>query len=117
MSKASPHKRQSSPEKTAYWRDHVEAWRESGLSQAEYGRRAGISTKCLCYWKRRFERESGVESVSPTIVSVSLPSSPEPQVPPRPIIIHTRGGARLEVGGDFHPEILEKILQVLERRS
>ena len=117
MSKASSHKRQSSPKKTAYWSDHVEAWRESGLSQTEYSRREGISIKSLGYWKRRFERESSVETLSPTIVSVPMPPSPESQVPPRPIILHTHGGARLEVGGDFHPEVLEKILRVLERLS
>ena len=115
MSKASSHKRQSSPQKTAYWRDHVEAWCESGLSQAEYSRRAGISTKCLCYWKRRFERESPIEAVSPTIVPVPMPFSPEPQIPHRPIVVHTRRGTRLEIGGDFHPEVFEKILRVLER--
>jgi hypothetical protein len=117
MSKASSNKRKSSSQKTAYWRNHVDAWRESELSQAEYSRRAGVSHKALGYWKRRFDREPPVDGASPTIVSVPMPPSPEPQIPPRPIVVHTRRGTRLEIGGDFHPEVLEKVLRVLEQLS
>lgn len=51
MSKVESSKRRSSPEKTAFWRWHVDALRESRLSQADYSRRKGISIKCLGYWK------------------------------------------------------------------
>ncbi len=35
--------------KGKYWRSHVAAWSDSGLSQAEYWRRYGLKAHNLCY--------------------------------------------------------------------
>ena len=40
-------------DKRTYWQQHVDACRSSGLTQAEYARRAGVTVKRLGYWIRR----------------------------------------------------------------
>jgi len=97
----------------AYWREQVDRWRESGLGQAEFSRQAGISLKSLGYWKRKFEREHIPEAATPTIVAVQRVHVQAP-LATRPIILHTPNGFRLEIDGDFHPQVLEKLLQTLD---
>ncbi len=41
-------------EKTRLWLTHVEAWRKSGVSQAEYCRQKGINSHQFGYWKKKF---------------------------------------------------------------
>ena len=111
------HKRRSSPRKTAFWRKHVDTWRESGLSQAEYSRQAGVSVKGLGYWKRRFERERKAQEMPPTpaIVAVQLPQLQEPASGIKPLFVHLQNGLRIEIPGDFTATVLEKLLRTLER--
>lgn len=116
-------KRKSSPRKTEFWRKHVNAWRESGLSQAEYSRQAGIAVKILGYWKRKLKREQELHETSsaPAIVAVQLPqikeSAPESAVVPEHshLFVHLQNGLRIEIPGDFTATVLEKLLRTLER--
>jgi hypothetical protein len=39
-----------------YWRGHVEAWRDSGLSQREYCTQHALKSHRLSYWVRRLAR-------------------------------------------------------------
>ena len=43
-----------SGEKTNLWSAHIEAWRQSGVSQAEYCRKNGINNHQFGYWKKKF---------------------------------------------------------------
>lgn len=112
MSKSKANKSTSA---AAYWRAHVDAWRESGLSQAEYSRRHGVSVKALWYWKRRFEKEQNPSAAAPVIIAVQ-PS----QLPPReeaytPLMLHLQSGFRVEVRGDFDPVVLAKLVRTVEQ--
>jgi transposase-like protein len=40
------------------WREHIEAWRVSGATQAAYCREHGVASSAFRYWKCRLERES-----------------------------------------------------------
>ncbi len=44
-------------EKTNLWLAHVEAWRQSGMSQTEYCRKNGINNHQFGYWKKKFTRK------------------------------------------------------------
>jgi hypothetical protein len=107
--------RRRQPKKESYWREQVAKWRASGLSQAEFSRRAGISDKSLGHWKRRFEREGLDKASAPTIAPAPIAPPAEQAIPRQPIIIHAGGGFRLEIAGDFNPTDLEKVLRTLER--
>ena len=40
--------------KRAYWKQHIDSWQETGLTQAEYCRRNNLKHHQLVYWKKRF---------------------------------------------------------------
>jgi hypothetical protein len=101
-----------SSRKAEYWREQVALWRSSGLSQAEYSRRSGISASSLCYWKKRFGEEEPSSSVT-AIVPVSLAPPSELEVEPRALILHMGGGFRIEVGGDFRTSVLKKLIRTV----
>lgn len=46
----------------AWWRNHVDVWRDSGLSGAEYCRRHGLKPQSFYWWRGRFTREDGGSS-------------------------------------------------------
>lgn len=47
-----------------FWVDHIRAWRESGLTQMQYGARQGISQGSLRYWSWRIGKEAGDKKAS-----------------------------------------------------
>jgi hypothetical protein len=69
----------------AIWRRHLVAWRDSGLSQAAYCRRHGLSLACFGYWYGKLR-------------STLSPSAPSAQALV-PIVVPevTRSDDRLEV--------------------
>jgi hypothetical protein len=51
-------------QKRIYWKQHIDSWQETGLSQAEYCRRHNLKDHQLTYWKKRFlKTEAGVSFV------------------------------------------------------
>jgi hypothetical protein len=51
-------------QKRIYWKQHIDSWQETGLSQAEYCRRHNLKDHQLTYWKKRFlKTETGVSFV------------------------------------------------------
>jgi hypothetical protein len=98
--------------KADYWREQVDLWRSSGLSQAEYCRRAGISASSLCYWKRRLGVEPPASWV-PAIVPVPLSCASAEESEPRPLVLHMGSGFRIEVGGDFRTSVLKKLIRTV----
>jgi hypothetical protein len=40
--------------KRIYWKQHIDSWQETGLTQAEYCRRNNLKHHQLVYWKKRF---------------------------------------------------------------
>ena len=51
-------------QKRTYWKQHIDGWQETGLSQTEYCRRHNLKHHQLVYWKKRFlKTETGVSFV------------------------------------------------------
>jgi len=48
-----------------HWRRHVEAWRESGLSQAAYCHQQGLNRKTFSVWTRRIQGDSPLGKGAP----------------------------------------------------
>ncbi len=42
-----------------YWSELVQAWRQSGLSQAEFCRRRNIKSMTFAWWKRQLQKQAG----------------------------------------------------------
>jgi hypothetical protein len=111
---------ESSPTEQS-WRERLEAWRRSGLSQAEFCRRQGLSRVSLSWWKSRIARQESVRpSVSPGtewLAVRALPSATgepggedgEPQLE-----VVLRGGRIVRVGSGFDASALLRLVQALE---
>ena len=103
--------------KQEYWQAQVDKWRESGLSQAEFCRQIGISSKSLGYWKRQFEQRQTTGQETQAVVAVPIAQVNERREGGQPIILHAWHDLRIEIPADFAPESLEKIIHVLGRLS
>jgi hypothetical protein len=55
--------------KSEKWRRHWEAWKESGMSQAEYGRRQELPIHAFRYWITKFNQPA----IPATTALVKLP--------------------------------------------
>jgi len=65
--------------KAAFWQSHLIAWRNSGLSQAKYCHRQGLSLPCFGYWRGKLREslpltEPPANTLLPIVVS-EIPSS------------------------------------------
>ena len=57
--------RQTSAQGEVYWRVHVEAWRASGQSRAEYCAAHGLSRKTFGWWAWRLDRQERPAAADP----------------------------------------------------
>jgi hypothetical protein len=94
-------------ERRRSWEHHLERWQGSGLSQAEYCRRHGLSAKTFGYHKRRIEK-------SPLCL-VEVPLAAAVYTPPRPLRLTVGLRYTIEIEAGFDSDTLRRLLEVLER--
>ncbi len=98
-----------------HWQAHVKALQQSGLSQAEYCRQQKLPYDAMTYWHHKFSRS--VEKLS-TLVPVPLHSLEQSPVQPQSssLKIILPGCISVEVGNNFSPVTLTRLLTTLEGR-
>ncbi|WOG26811.1 IS66 family insertion sequence element accessory protein TnpA [Endozoicomonas sp. 8E] len=99
-------------QKQQYWKDHIEAWQNSGLSQAEYVRRNGLPIKTFGYHKRRLQSAPKPQQ---TLVPVKVDNNDTYQVqtPESGISLVTPRGFTVALASDFDVACLQRLLQVI----
>lgn len=122
-------------EKQRFWGAQLRAWQESGLTQAEFCRRQGLGCNTFATWKHRFARRKLEPTEDLGTAGCSHEPSPVRLVPVRirsdvevptfvgdapadsraPLTLVTEGGYRIEVGDDFAPATLARLLVTLGR--
>jgi hypothetical protein len=143
MAKKRPSESAAAPEhepRSVYWRRQIEAWSASGLTQAEFCRRCGLSLASLRWWKWKLKSSAAATKSSSSARrsdrSTAGPKSPRflpiRVVPPRklegrssePAELPTevyelvlRGGHRLRVPADFDPAVLHRLILTVEATS
>ena len=91
-------------QKHYFWKQHIEAWRESQLSQRVYCDQNKLSFSSFGYWRKRLQTNKNAEKkLIPVTVMRSLPS----------INIYLPTGMRLECP----IEALEQILPLVYRST
>jgi hypothetical protein len=94
-----------------YWLEHIRKWQESGLSKAEYCRQNELARHRFYYRCQRFQRVAPEEGTA-----VALPFQASDLVSSRSSLTITVGERfHVAVEGDFHPPILQKLIQTLEQ--
>jgi len=111
---------ESSPAEQS-WRERLESWRRSGLSQAEFCRQRRLSPVSLSWWKRRFARqESATPAISPRTEWLAVRAVPTATAEPcgegsePQLEVVLRGGRRVRVGPGFDASALLRLVQALE---
>ena len=100
------------------WQAHVQTFRRSGLSRAEYCRRQNISYHALAYWQRKLSG-SGVGGAVPALVPVPLAGNiaSHSSLPGRAALrVILPGRLSIEVSDGFSPATLSRLLATLEGR-
>lgn len=91
-----------------WWR-HVKAWRESGMSQADYCRQQGLNPKTFSKWVRceyPVDKTTRLE-VIPIQVTPSLPKAEAA------VVLKLTQGVHLELSTAVSPRWLAELLQCL----
>ena len=105
------------PRVEQWWRRHVTAWRERGVSARVYGEEHGLSVHSLYAWKRKLaerdrERVQRSDTASPQFVAVEVRRDP---VPANGICIEIAADGTIRVPAELDPERLAAVLEVARR--
>ena len=96
----------------AHWRRHVEAWRESGLSQADYCRQQGLNHKTFSVWTRRVQVNPSLDKNTPLdLLPVQLEPSPSIASTQASMMLRLANGAQLELSTAVPPRWLAELLR------
>jgi transposase len=109
-----------------FWRDHVAGWKSSGLSLRLYSERHGLKAGTLGYWNSRLKAlaaDAPASSAGPEAAAMFLAvhvadpamSVPEPRNEGLQLVLP--GGYVVRVGRGFDAMTLDRLLDVVERRS
>jgi hypothetical protein len=98
----------------AHWRRHVEAWRESGLSQADYCRQQGLNHKTFSVWTQRVQVDLSLDKNAPLdLLPVQLEPSPSVASTQTSMMLRLANGAQLELSTAVPPRWLAELLRCL----
>jgi transposase len=107
-----------------FWRDHIAGWKSSGLSLRLYSEEHGLKAGTLGYWNSRLKARTadapapsaGPEATFLT-VHVAEPAVSVPEPRDDRIELALQGGCVVRVSRGFDAATLERLLDVVERRS
>jgi hypothetical protein len=98
----------------AQWQRHVEAWRESGLSQANYCQQQGLNRKTFSVWTRRVQGDLSLNKDTPLeLLPVQLELSALVASTPTSVMLRLANGVQLELSTAVSPGWLAELLRCL----
>ncbi len=96
--------------KQSQWRRHVDAWRKSELSQAEYCRLHGLNPKTFSTWTWR--KLSIAPNAQIDLIPVEVTPSAAPITPTETtMVLRFTSGVQLELSTAVSPRWLVEVLQ------
>jgi hypothetical protein len=102
--------------RAVYWQKHISKWSKSGLTQAEYCRRNGLSAAAFHWWKGELRRKSKAQKKSSTsmqFVEVHGVSPAHTGLGETYEIVLSRDRA-IRVGRDFDSDVLKRLIAAVE---
>jgi transposase len=109
-----------------FWREHVAGWKSSGLSLRLYSERHGLKAGTLGYWNSRLKAQAadapacsaGPETGATFLaVHVADPAVSVPEPRNEGVELVLPGGYVVRIGRGFDAVTLDRLLDVVERRS
>ena len=104
--------------RSSYWRERIEEWERSGLTQVEFCRQKKLSLSSLRWWKWELARRDRLGS-QPMFLPVRLTDlegqeKARSREPGNALEIVVESGYRIRVPEHFNPETLLRLLKTLE---
>lgn len=105
-------------DKARQWRDQIQGWQQSGLSQRNYCREHGLSVSTFQLWRRRLQTGASSKALEIVAVPVAQPAFRPGAAPGgSPIVVVIGGGQyRVELREGFSSAAFQETLNVLEVR-
>jgi len=100
-------------EKRRFWKQQIEHWKESGLTQTEFCRLHNLKTHQLTYWKKRFHSKQ--EQVS--LVELQWKPALQPTLSPSgsPLRLILNDQYRIDIDRGFDPFTLQQVVLSLRQ--
>lgn len=90
------------------WRQHVETWQASGLTQAAYCQQQGLNPHTFNGWRRRF---TATPTTSPGVIPIRV--SPTAPAPAAAVVLRLASGHQVELPASTAPAWLAELLRCL----
>lgn len=107
------------PSKRQFWIEHIKAWSNSDMTQAEYARQHNLPIRSFGYYRRRYfhgKQQAQAETTRTTLLPVTVvadePTKPAMTEPG--ITLQSPCGFRIELAAGFDPVALQQVLKALE---
>ena len=110
-----------------FWQEHLRAWSQSGLTQADYCRQHQLSAPAFGWWKRQLEGKPRPRKRSPAakqtergdrpdvrFVEVQRASAVDAGGSPAVYEVLLSRGRAIRVGHAFDPEVLKRLIATVE---
>jgi hypothetical protein len=91
---------------SAHWKNHIETWQSSGLSQAAYCRRQGLNAQSFSNQLHAFRAQRATES--PTLIPIQI----QPPLP-EAMVLQLVQGHRLEFPASVSAQWLAEFFRCL----
>jgi hypothetical protein len=101
---AEEEKELSPQEKAQFWKNHIKACKDSGLSQTEYCHQNNLKPHRFWYWRKRFKKIAKKEV---RFVPLNIPMTDSTQ---SKTSIITPNGYRIELAAGFDPVAVGQLI-------
>jgi hypothetical protein len=98
-------------QKRSYWKQQIEQWQQTGLSQAEYCRRNNLKHHQLVYWKKRYLKAETEVSFVPVQLETLLDIPAPADQASLTVIIDNQ--FKVEIAAGFDPQLLRQVVTAL----
>ena len=98
-------------QKRSYWKQQIEQWQKTGLSQAEYCRRNNLKHHQLVYWKKRYLKAETEVSFVPVQLEALLDIPAPADQASLTVIIDNQ--FKVEIAAGFDPQLLRQVVTAL----
>ena len=98
-------------QKRTYWKQHIDSWQETGLSQTEYCRRHNLKHHQLVYWKKRFLKTETEVSFVPLKLEDLLDIPPRQDQASLTLVINNQ--FKVDIRAGFDVQLLRQLIFAL----
>jgi hypothetical protein len=98
-------------QKRTYWKQHIDSWQQTGLTQTEYCRLHNLKHHQLVYWKKRFLKTETEISFVPLKLEDLLDIPAQPDHASLCLVIHNH--FKIEIRAGFDAQLLRQVIYAL----